>query len=362
MAREDAEARVTIHDVAKAAGVSPTTVSHALNGRGKVSPATRAHVAAVAKRMAYQPSRVARSLRTARTETLALVLPEFETRVEVGLKTVALDFYMQLIRSAALTAFEYGYRLLIAPEITSQAEAIKLGVDGAMICDPTEGDHQLDFFSAANLPVVTNERPAGRPDFRWHVNADNEGNTRRLLDHLVDGGATRIALVLPDLPSPAIDEFEHAYLSWCEGKFEPMLERTNIEHPDRDAARECVERLLSRSDPPDGILDLAPTSTLLACHAHEVRVPDDLLIAALLDGPETRGAKPPITALDMNPTAVGQSGIGLLVDLIEDRSPEGPIIVPAPLNVRASSQRPRSRRTRRAPNTVHGFQGSAAGE
>jgi DNA-binding LacI/PurR family transcriptional regulator len=331
---------VTIRDVARVAGVSPTTVSHALNGRGKVSAATREKVAGIAERLDYQPSPVARSLRTARTETLALVLPEFETRVPVGLKTIALDFYMQLIRSAALTAFEHGYRLLIAPELSSEGEAVKLGVDGAMICDPAEGDRQLDFFSAANLPVVTHERPPGRPEFRWHVNADNIGNTRKLLDHLVEAGATRIALVLPDLPSPAIDEFECAYLSWCgERRFEPMLEREKIEQPEEQATRACVERLLSRSDPPDALLDIAPASSLQVCHALEIRVPDDLLIATLLDGPETRGAIPPITALDMNPTAVGQSGIGLLVDLIEGRSPDAPIIVPAPLYVRASTQR-----------------------
>jgi DNA-binding LacI/PurR family transcriptional regulator len=283
-----------------------------------------------------------------------LVLPEFETRVQVELKTIALDFYMQLIRSAALTAFEHGYRLLIAPELSSEGEAVKLGVDGAMICDPAEEDRQLDFFSAANLPVVTHERPPGRPDFPWHVNADNEDNTRRLLNHLVDAGATRIALVLPDLPSPAIDDFECAYLSWCsERGFEPMLERTKIEPAEGRAARECVERLLSRSDPPDGILDIAPASTLQACHAQGVRVPDDVLIAALLDGPEARGARPPITALDMNPTAVGQSGIELLVDLVENRSPDAPIIVPAPLHVRASSQRPGPAHGRRARKKAH---------
>lgn len=331
--------RVRIQDVARAAGVSPTTVSHALNGRGKVSPDTRETVAEVARRLGYQPSRMARGLRTARTETLALVLPEFETRVAADLQTVALDHYMHLTRSAAITAFDRGYRLLMAPQLAAGAEVESLGVDGAVICDPLADDRQIDFFAAADIPVVTYEQPPGRPDFRWHVNPDNEGNITTLLDHLADSGARSIAMVLPDLPSPTIDECRHAYLGWCTKQgVEPRLEVV-VGQPEAPAARQRVESLLASDDPPDAILDVVPPSALQACRRLGLRVPRDILIASFIDTPDTRAADPPITAIDLNPVGIGSAAVNLLVDLVEGNDPEAPIIVASPLRVRASSHR-----------------------
>lgn len=333
------EERVRIVDVAKAVGVSPTTVSHALNGRGEVSEKTRAKVEAVAAELGYRPSRAARSLRTARTEALGLVLPGFETTVAVDLPTIALDHYMRLTRSAALTAFGRGYRLLMAPQLASGVEASELGVDGAIICDPVAGDHQLEFFEAAGIPVVTHEQPLNRPDFRWHVHSDNESNVRRLLDHLAEAGGTSIAMIVPDLPSPTIAECQSTYQSWCrEHRMKPRLEVV-AGQPEAPAARERAEALLTSADPPDAFLDVVPPSSLQACNRLGLRVPEEVLIAAFIDTPDTRAADPAITAIDLNPTGIGQAAIELLVDLVEGKSPPGPIIVPSPLHVRASSQR-----------------------
>jgi DNA-binding LacI/PurR family transcriptional regulator len=330
--------RTRIVEVAEAAGVSPTTVSHALNGRGQVSVATRARVEAAAERLSYRPSRAARTLRTATTETVGFVLPEFEVTAPLGVKTITLDNYMQLIRSASLTAFRRGYRFLMAPRVSSPDEVADLGVDGAIICDPLEHDSQLEFFAAANVPVVTYERPLDRPDFRWHVGADNGNVVRRLLEHLTEQGGTRIAMILPDLPSPTVGECKQAYLDWCEERgISPLLEV--IKDPEGPEARERVEALLRSTEPPDAILDGVPPRALEACRDAGLSVPEDVLIAAFFDSPDTRGAEPAITAIDLNPTAVGESAMDLLVDLIEGQHPEGPIFVPAPMYVRGSTSR-----------------------
>jgi DNA-binding LacI/PurR family transcriptional regulator len=330
--------RTRIVEVAKAAGVSPTTVSHALNGRGHVSVETRARVMAVAEQLSYRPSRAARTLRTATTETIALILPEFETTAGVGVKTITLDNYMQLIRSTSLTAFKRGYRLLLAPRADSPAAVADLGVDGAIICDPLESDSQLDFFAEARIPVVTYERPVHRPDFRWHVGADNADVVRRLLDHLIAAGGTRTAMVLPDLPSPTVAECRQAYLEWCaKHRAPPILEV--VADPEGPEAQQRIAELLRGDNPPDAIVDGVPPSALDACNSVGLRVPDDVLVAAFFDSPDTRESDPAITAIDLNPTAVGESAVDLLADLIEGREPDGPIFVPAPMYVRGSTQR-----------------------
>ena len=91
--------RPTIHDVAKAAGVSITTVSHSLNGKGRVDPATRAQVMQVVRQLGYRANRNAKGLRSGRYDTLALMLP---VRADVQAdEALSLDFYMSLAAAAA---------------------------------------------------------------------------------------------------------------------------------------------------------------------------------------------------------------------------------------------------------------------
>jgi DNA-binding LacI/PurR family transcriptional regulator len=95
--------RPTIHDVTAAAGVSVTTVSHVLNDKGRVDPATRTRVAQMVQRLGYRANRHARGLRSGRSDTVALLLPVGDDpRSDEALR---LDFYMRLASTAAATAF-----------------------------------------------------------------------------------------------------------------------------------------------------------------------------------------------------------------------------------------------------------------
>jgi DNA-binding LacI/PurR family transcriptional regulator len=99
--------RVTIGDVARGAGVSPTTVSHALNGKGAVRPATRARVLRTAKRLGYLPNSAARNLRSGRTMTLGLMFPREEFS--------GVEYYLELASAAAQAAFARDYGVLLIP-------------------------------------------------------------------------------------------------------------------------------------------------------------------------------------------------------------------------------------------------------
>lgn len=70
---------VTIADVAKQAGVSPTTVSHALSGKRPVAPETQARIAQVIKELNFYPNALARSLRIQHTQVVALIIPDITT-------------------------------------------------------------------------------------------------------------------------------------------------------------------------------------------------------------------------------------------------------------------------------------------
>src|SRR6476661_5528724 len=110
--------RITIRDVAAAVGLSPTTVSHALNGKGRVDPDTRERIATTAQELGYRPNRTARRLHSGRSGAIALLLPFVEPDVARD-EMLALDYSMHLAGAAARAAFATGHPMLLTPPLKS---------------------------------------------------------------------------------------------------------------------------------------------------------------------------------------------------------------------------------------------------
>ena len=337
--------RPTIRDVAAAAGVSPATVSLALNGRGTISATTATHVREVAERMGYRASRAARALRTARTDTLALVLSTIDPGYDGGSEP-SFEYYMRLTRGAARAAFAREHRLLIAPPVGSGAELADLGVDGAIVCDPRPADPQLDLFAEHGVPVVTIEADTERPGFDWHANSDNARSMRLLLEHLADAGARRIALVAPAWPMAWAVESVAAYRAWCAERGLPALLDTGASGPPFvAAAAERAGALLDLPEPPDAIVGMVErfaAGVLAAARRRGLDVPGDLLVASAMDSAECREGATPITAIDLDPDGLGQAAVDLLLARIRGEDPARPVLVPVALRTRASTARARA--------------------
>src|SRR5690349_24507529 len=251
--------RPTIRDVASASGVSVTTVSHALNDKGRVDASTRERVRHTADRLGYRPDRTALRLRSGRSGTLALLLPSVEPDVgedELG----ALDYYLHLAGAATRAAFAAGHPVLLTPPLETADDLHDLGVDGGIVCDPLPEDQRVEFFDALGLPVVTIERDPGHPDRPWVVRADNEGNMRELLDHLAATGAERIALLAASGGWGWADETISAYSDWgvAHGR-DPLVEQASMRTDER-SGYEATLRLLDRARP-DAIVSLAERYT-----------------------------------------------------------------------------------------------------
>jgi DNA-binding LacI/PurR family transcriptional regulator len=328
--------RPTIRDVASAVGVSVTTVSHALNDKGRVDAATRERVRMTADRLGYRPDRTARRLRSGRNGTLALLLPSVERDVasdELG----ALDYYLHLAGAATRAAFAAGHPVLLTPPLTSAGDLHDLGVDGGIVCDPLRSDQRVAFFDALGLPVVTIERDPGRPELPWVVRADNEGNMRALLDHLAAAGAERIALLAASGGWGWAEETTAAYAAWCadHGR-EPLVERASMRTGER-SGHEAATRLLDDARA-DAIVSLAERYTngvLRAATERGLRIPDDLRVAAAVDSHQARDAD--VTAIDLRPHAQGEAAIALVLERLAGERREQPLITAAELRLRGST-------------------------
>jgi DNA-binding LacI/PurR family transcriptional regulator len=331
----------TIHDVARAAGVSVTTVSHVLNGKGRIDPATRAQVMQVVAQLGYRANRHARGLRSGRSGSVGLLLPVGgDVRSDEAL---SLDFYMRITSSAAATAFSRDHALILLPPTVVETGLSGFGIDGGIVVDPSPGDDRVKLLAGQGVPVVTIERNLGQPDDPWYVASESVANAYRILDHLADRGARRIALLVPEPGWGWADETISAYGEWaCEHAAEQLVVPVAMRHGEQNAYA-AVRQLLTSPDSPDAIFVDASRfvrGVVQAASAVGRRIPDELLIAASVDSVQAREGEPPVTAFDLHPERQAEAAVEMLLARLSGKDVEAPQHIPATLRLRASTCRP----------------------
>jgi DNA-binding LacI/PurR family transcriptional regulator len=329
--------RIGIKDVAAAAGVSITTVSHALNGKGRLPEETRERVRVVAEALGYVPSATARSLARGRTGILAMTVARVEA---MPFSLADFDYFAQLMNGASTAALERGYALVLAPAAADADLLDSVPLDGAIVVDPVRGDRTLAHLRRRGVPVVTTGRePDGADDAPW-VDNDHIAGTLSILDHLAAAGARRVALITtPPVHSYTIDS-QAAYRDWCARRgSEPEIAIVTGTLTEGEGYSAALE-LLDRDEPPDGIyatLDRLALGVLLAAHARGVDVPGELLVAGCTDSHASQGAA--LTALSLDPERIGVEAVESLIAVTESRAdPPSHRYVPTTVIPRASTK------------------------
>lgn len=329
---------VTIRDVAKLAGVSVTTVSHAFSGRRHVRPETRERIATAAADLGYRPNPSAQSLRLGRTRTLALLLAGAPIGVDADIYLGA-DFYVTLANVAARTAFDRDYALLLMPPLDAHADLGARAIDGAIVVDPVRNDPRVAGLEDAGVPTVTIERDLGRPRDPWWVGPDNGANARLALDHLAEAGAARVAFLTAEVDAGWAIENEEAYRAWCRDRRQrPIVASVALDDMVPNTGR-AMDKLLDRAQPPDGLFavaELIGPAALAAARRHGVAVPDQLRVVAGVDSNAARVSTPSLTAIDSRPDAQAAAAVELLLARLGGLRPRRQAI-PGRLQVRASS-------------------------
>ncbi len=180
----------TISDVAKRAGVAPVTVSRVINHADNVSPATRERVERAIEELGYVPSGVAQSLRSKRTRTLALVVPD-----------VTNAFWTTVARGVEDAAQSQGYTVLLGNTDENLAKQLRYldvvvgqRVDGVIIAPTDSRAENLTILQRRNIPTVVMDRYIEG----WSVDTvrgDSISGARALVQHLIGLGHRRIAMI-----------------------------------------------------------------------------------------------------------------------------------------------------------------------
>jgi DNA-binding LacI/PurR family transcriptional regulator len=310
--------RAGIRDVAAAAGVSITTVSDALNGKGRLPDETRTKVREVAERLGYRPSAAARTLRTGRSGLIGLTVTTYG---QEPFTFTEFAYFAEMARAATSAALNRGYALVVLPASSRHDVWSNVALDGTVVIDPSDHDPMVADLYRQGLPVVSDGKPGNCPVTAW-VDNDHHAAVLGILDHLAQAGARRIGLLTGTSTDTYTRLSTEAYLGWCRSVGqEPLYEAYPAHDPCAGAV--AADRLLARPDRPDavyGLFDPNGTDLLAAARRYNLRVPDDLLLVCCSESDVYATTEPPITTLSLKPRRIGTTVVNLLIDAIEGQT------------------------------------------
>ncbi|GGT18849.1 LacI family DNA-binding transcriptional regulator [Streptomyces purpureus] len=349
----------TLADIARAAEVSTATVSHALNGTGRIAEATRRRIRALATGLGYGPSRAPR------TRTLGLAVT---TNAGVAWDLAEIPFFSRAITAATAAAHAHGYALTTLPSERGAEELWHtLAVDGMLLVDSPAGDPVLRALRARGIPVVFDGVPADAlPGDLW-VDNDHRVTTREVLGHLAAAGSRNVALHAGWGHDHYTYTVTETYEQWCAERGEPPL---LVDFDPSDTDGHAFDPLLGRrpEERPDAVYSLydpGGRQLLAAARRHRLAVPDALRLVCASEDPGYAETDPPVSTVTLHPEITASTAVTLLARLVElagnpqlagaPGHPESglagsghaasgqaetphPVVVPAALRVRASSR------------------------
>jgi DNA-binding LacI/PurR family transcriptional regulator len=331
----------TLEEVARLADVSTATVSRVVNRSPKVRPDTRKAVEKAIKRLGYVPNRAARTLVTRRTETIALVVSESESRVFSD------PFFPAIVQgiSTAIADSELQLLLLLAQGEREHAKVeryLRQGhVDGVILMS-LHGEHPLPrALTDAGIPTVLSGRP--RPGERLsYVDADNRGGARAATEHLLSSGRARVATVTGPLDMMVgVDRFD-GYVDALRESGQPVRKGL-VQHGDfsRESGARAMKALLRRNPGLDAVFvanDPMAIGALETLRALGRRVPDDVAVIGFDDVLAAASTTPPLTTVRQPLEEMTKAMADLLLRQIDGADGDGEFVVcPTNLIRRASA-------------------------
>ena len=342
----------TIKEVADRAGVSVGTVSHVVTGSVPTSEILRQRVEDAIRTLDYHPNYVARSLKTSRTHTLGIIVPD-----------MTISFYPQIIRGAETGARGKGYSLIAVNSLESperQSELLSIlrsqQVEGLLVVLAESGGsgRQMERLESAGIPVVCVDRVPERASVD-SVSVEDVAAAEMGTDHLLAMGYRRIAMVT----GPLALRNERRRLQG----YEQSLRRAGLQPSEdlvwqgnlrcEDLASMCRDRLSDPENRPDALICTNGTTALGALRGMYqcgLRTPDDLGFVTFDELTVDDLFSPSITTVVQPAYDIGFRAAEILLDRIQNKGTRQAVttlLLPATLKVRESSRR-NLRRTRSA--------------
>jgi LacI family transcriptional regulator len=327
----------TISDVAQRAGVSPATVSRVLQGASNVRPDTRQRVEQAIEELGYVPSAVAQSLRSKRTRSLALIVPDITN-----------SFWTTIARGVEDAAQGHDYSILLyntdenpARQIRCLEAVISQRVDGVIIAPYDSDARNLSKLRERNTPtVIVDRRIEG-----WNVDSvlgDSISGARALVQHLIGLGHRRIAVISGPLNTSTAEDRVMGYLlALAEAgiPLEPHLIRRGEFLS--ASGEELALQLLDERPAPTAIFaanNLIAMGVIDAAKKLGQRIPQDIALVCFDDLPNVSHIFPFLTVAVQPAYDMGMNAAQLLLSRLESEAALQPrqVVLPIRLIIRHS--------------------------
>ncbi|MFC6222612.1 LacI family DNA-binding transcriptional regulator [Hymenobacter artigasi] len=308
---------VSMADLARELGVSMTTISRALSDHHSIGPATKQAVLKLAKKLNYQPNRMASSLRKGTSTLLGVIVPHIEGR-----------FFASVVHGIETAASKAGYSVIIcqssedvAQERKNLETLLSAQVAGILVSvsRTTLDLRHFDKVLRRGVPLVFFDRLLEGESVNAVVLNDQDG-ALQATRHLLEQGCRRVA----HLAGP---QHINIYRNRRQGYLDAL--QSHGLAPDQsliiacdmtlEGGRACMQTLLSLSTPPDAVFaagDSAILGALQVLKSRGLRVPQDVALAGFSNEDLTMVAEPNLTSVDQRCEEMGQAAFRLFTDLV----------------------------------------------
>ncbi len=310
---------VTIRDVAKLAGVSPITVSRVANLLPGVNVVTRKRVEQAIAELHYVPNAMAKSLRSKRTHTLALVLTDITN-----------PFWTTIARGVEDTAAQKNYHVILCntdenpvKEANYISILLQRRVDGIILAPSTKDKKRLELLKRQNVPCVLIDRKVAgfKSDI---VRSDSKEGARRLTAHLIGLGHRAIAIISgPAGISTAEERLDGYKQALCEQSIPVDGHFIKQGSYKQDSSAQFVKELLAQPNPPTAIIatnNFMGMSVLQELRQSGLRVPEDMALVCFDDIPQASLIYPFLTVCSQDAYKMGVVSAQLLIERITAKS------------------------------------------
>ncbi len=329
----------TIHDVAKKAGVAPITVSRVINDSGYVSDAMRERVTKAIDELGYVPNVLARSLKSKRTNTIALIFTDITN-----------PFFNILARGVEDTAHAFGFNVFFCntdenkeKENTYIQLVLQKQVDGILLVPATLDPKSIELIQGQDTPLVVLDRrfPPGTVDV---VRGDSFGGAYQLTKLLIELGHRNISIISgPIEVTTAEDRMQGYQKAMRDYGLESFIDCYYGQFT-QESGKKLTSDLFTHDAKPTAIFaanNLIAIGVLSALDKLGLQVPDDVAVVSFDEIPETLTPTPFLTVVNQPPYEMGKKATEILIERIKNEKTGTDdfqeIVFPVDLIERASS-------------------------
>jgi len=332
---------VSIKDIAKAAGVSHSTVSRALSDSSLVKAETKSRIQRLAREMGYTPDAIARSLVTQQTHTVGVVVT-----------TITDPFVAEVVQGIEDTAHENDYSVILASsaaEPDREMAAVEMlrakRVDSVIVTSSRVGALYLEHLERIGVPVVlvnNHNEQSGR--YTFSVSVDNRHGGYLAASHLIERGHRRIAYVSG--PADHSDDADRlaGYRQALNEADIPFDAAIIVPGNGRlDGGERALHELTSLAEPPTAVFcynDVTAIGLLSSAQQASLSVPEDLAVVGFDDIPFASHVHPPLTTIAQPQRDMGRQAMDMALALMtadDSTTPFSDAVVRGELVVRESS-------------------------